>query len=50
MVNGRLCDADFADRIHALHPLTDNHINMPRLSNYSLGLVPLVRHSLSSVS
>ena len=42
--------AHFADRIHALHSLADKHVNLPQLLNFFLGRVPLVRHSLSSVS
>jgi len=45
-----LSDAHFADRIHALHPLSDKHINLTQLLNYFLRLVSLVRHSQSSVS
>jgi hypothetical protein len=49
-VIGLLGNAHFADRIHALHPLADKHINLPQLLNYFLGLGPFIRHSLSSVS
>jgi len=42
--------AHFADRIHALHSLPEKHVNMPQLLKYFLGLVPFVRHSLSSAS
>jgi hypothetical protein len=42
--------ANLADRIHTLHSLADKHINLSQLLNYLLGLVSLVRHSLSSVS
>ena len=48
-VVGLFGNANFTDCIHPLHTLTDKHINLPQLLNYFLGLVPLVRHSLSSV-
>ena len=49
-VIGLLGDAHLADRVHALHALADKHGNLPQLLNNLFGLVPLVRHSMSSVS
>jgi len=49
-VTGLLGDAHLADRIHSLHSLADKHVNLPQLLNNLFRLVPLVRHSRSSVS
>ncbi len=47
---GLLGYANLPDHIHTRHALPDKHINLPQLLNDFLRLVPLVRHSQSSVS